>query len=165
LEYCVPVFAILILAAFPVGIILGFAAIKAGQRKRFQSEIARNKAHELSRGAWFAIRYASERKYKRWLKFFPWETSGIIHADDSRLTLYLDKLNGQRNVELSFDPRSIRIGWAGSEVLRNGVTSWLIIETGYERHYITSETGTFVFNSSSTTHKMYEELTKLLNYN
>lgn len=151
------------MTALPVGIILGFAAIKAGQRKRFQSGIIKNKTHELSTGVWFCIRYASERKYKRWLKFFPWETSGIIHADANRLTLYLEKLNNQSDVSISLDSRAIRIGWAGTEVLRNGVASWLIIEAGYERHYITSETGMFVFNSASSTRRMYEELAKIAN--
>lgn len=158
-----PFLVILVLIALPVGIILLFAGIKAGQRRRFQSGIVKSRSSELSHGSWFRIRYASERKYKRWLKFFPWETSGIIHAEGNRLTLYLEKLNDQKNFTISLDSHAIRIGWAGTEAFRNGVTSWLIIEAGYERHYITSETGMFVFNSASSTRKMYEELARFVN--
>ncbi len=163
MEFCIPFFAILVLAALPVGIILLFAGIKAAQRRRFQSGIIKSRSSELSHGSWFPVRYASERKYKRWLKFFPWETSGIIHAYENRLTIYLEKLNGQKNFTISLDSNTIRIGWAGTEAFRNGVTSWLIIETGFERHYITSETGMFVFNSNSSTRKMYDELARFLN--
>lgn len=163
MEFCVPFLAILILIALPAGIILLFAGIKAGQRRRFQSGIVKSRSYELSHGSWFPVRYASERKYKRWLKFFPWEASGIIHADANHLTLHLEKLNGQRNATISLDSNAIRIGWAGTEALRNGVTSWLIIETGFERHYITSETGMFVFNSASSTRKMFDGLSRFVN--
>jgi len=135
-DVCLPFgVAILLIVAIVVAPIFIVAGVSAARRKRFQKEILRTKAHILKQGRWFPVRYASEKRFKRWLKFFPWQTSGIIFVGDREWIFFARRLEGQRNAELRFDPRAVTLKWVGTEDwFRNGLTSWFLIEADSGRH-------------------------------
>lgn len=151
---------ILLLALSPAIIVVLMAVIKASQRKKFHREVMQMRPDLFSRGKAIPVRYASERKFKRWLKLFPWETTGVLSIGERDVILLLQKLQGSENVELAFHYGEFWPSWAGPDVLKNGVTSWILLQTPYDKHYLSSETGAFVFGSSAGTHEIYDVLNR-----
>jgi len=80
-------------------------------------------------------------------------------------TVFSDNLQSTRTIKIFsasvstiFDISNSNITWIGKDWFRNGVLSWLEITHQNEKHYFSSETGTWVFGSEMTTHHIYDEL-------
>lgn len=145
-----------LLAASPI---ILYAQNKANERKNIQEEILKAKTSLLGQGHWFPVRYCSETRFRKWLKIFPWESTGILFVGDTQVIFFCSFLSW-RNLELKFNIEDSKVKWIGRKVWPNGVLSWLVIGLQGEKHYFTSETGALIFGSKVTTRKIYDEVSK-----
>ena len=72
-------------------------------------------------------------------------TSSVAIKAAEKIIFICNVLSGTEP-KLQFDKEDTSIDWVGM-VFKNGGCSWFLIETSKERHYFTSETGTFIFGS------------------
>ncbi|MBN2378940.1 hypothetical protein JXM67_03970 [candidate division WOR-3 bacterium] len=163
MEVCIPFLIVIggvIVAVAPIFIIAG---VSSARRKKFQRMIAETKQDILNRGQYYPVRYASSKKYHRFFKFFPWETAGVIFADETQIIFFAAKIKGERNVEHRFRRGDFRLEYLGTEnVFINGFITWFVIETYDDKYYFTSETGTTIFGSRSSTRNVYDGLLSVL---
>ena len=110
-----------------------------------------------SQGISFPVQYSSNKRFKKYLKLLPWEATGILQIRDTKI-IYFGELSNGKYIEFLFDISNSNITWIGKDWFRNGVLSWLEITHQNEKHYFSSETGTWVFGSEMTTHHIYDEL-------
>ena len=163
MEVCIPFLIILGAVIVLVSPIVLVASISSAKRKKFQRMIAETKSDLLSRGRHFPVRYASSRKYHRFFKFYPWETTGVIYADDKEIIFYAAKIQGERNVELHFRRGEVSMQYVGTEnFFTNGFTEWFFLKTYDEKHYFTSETGATIFKSGSSTREIFNGLHEVI---
>lgn len=154
----------LVVAGAIVAPILISAAVGAKRRRKFINEFSRQNQSLLSRGTWFPVRYASQRRFKSWFKFYPWEAGGILWTDGWQISFFTNKLprRFEGKTQLDFNAREARVVFYGEDLLRSGVLTWIEISTPREKHYFTSETGTFVFGTSASTQQIYQGLLEVL---
>ncbi len=142
---------------------LAFSSLSIGyaymtlERKRDQREAT--EASQQAREGWqsYPVRYCSEKRFRSWWKLLTWEATGILSLSDEGVTL-TTKTPGGATVERRFHPEEATIEWEGQNLLPNGVLSWFVIEQDGERVYFTSETGSTVFGSESSTREIYDRL-------
>ncbi|MGD2248509.1 MAG: hypothetical protein PVF58_08880 [Candidatus Methanofastidiosia archaeon] len=134
---------------------------RAKEREKTRENIIETKADYLSQGRWFPVRYCSENRFKKILKLFPWEATGILVIKDTEIKFFCNVLAWE-NLELTFDSERGKTAWIGKNIWPNGVTSWFFIDSDDKKHYFTSETGAFIFGSENTTRRIYDEVKKVI---
>ncbi|MBD3285433.1 hypothetical protein GF359_03330 [candidate division WOR-3 bacterium] len=159
MEVCIPfliiIGAVIVLIA-PIFIVAG---VSSARRKKFRQMIIETKQDILRRGKYFPVRYASSKKYHSFFKFFPWETSGVIYADEREIIFFAAKIKGEQNVELHFRRGDFTVEYVGTEnFFTNGFVTWFCIKTYEDKHYFTSETGATIFGSGTSTRDIYNGL-------
>ncbi len=79
-----------------------------------------------------------------------------MYVSKDKMTFFTE-IFSNRNIEFDFNLQNSKVNWIGRTAL-NGATSWFVINFQGEKHYFSSETGTFVFGSKSTTKQIYDEI-------
>lgn len=135
--------------------ILIIAFLQSKKRKRLQSELtARAMSNpEGAQQPLYAVKYASEKRFKAWIKLFPWEASGVLQfAGDT--VVFRGATNSGRPLEIAFAPENSAARWIGRTFI-NGATAWFMLERASgEKHYFTAETGTTVFGSKGNSQEI-----------
>ena len=147
----------IIIGLSPTIVILMYAQSKAKQREAVRNKILVTKPISSSQGISFPVRYSSENRFRKFLKFAPWEATGILQIRDTKI-IYFGEFSNGKYIEFEFNIVNSNITWIGKNWFRNGALSWLEISHQNEKHYFSSETGTWVFGSEMTTHHIYDAL-------
>ena len=63
---------------------------------------------------------------------------------------------------LAFDRSTSQVSSVGRRFWPNGALSWISITKSGQKHYFSSETGTWVFGSKRTTEELYEKINEHL---
>lgn len=107
---------------------------------------------------YFYVRCSTQSRFKRKIKFYPWEYSGVLYIEDidSLSFYYLDDSNNIK--EEKFEISDCKIEWVGRDILINGLISWFLIEKDSKLYYFTSETGALINYSKSRTKKIYNSI-------
>ncbi len=153
------IIVIQLLAASPGIAIIVFAVVKARRRKRLFTELRAEHAESGRDAVLLNARYASERRFRRLLKIFPWEMAGILVVRERGIEAHLATENRKQRLSMSFHPSTHTIEWKNADYFRNGFISWLVV-TGPngERHYFTSETGATIFRSKRRNVDLIEQI-------
>lgn len=124
-------------------------------RRRKQQIIRLQQQHAatLQHGHWFPIRYANMKRYRRWLKFFPWEHNGILHIADDIIYVYLDD-----DSVIAMHVNQTQAHWIGQNHWPNGALSWFCLKNADKEHYLTSETGLTIIRSRQSTLAIFNQL-------
>jgi len=152
------VFALVLLAVIlvPFVIFIGYAFYQKSKRTRTREKILREHQQTIGANPWFPIRYASESRFKAFLKIFPWECGGVLVAFPGSVLVF-GELSGQP-LALQFAPGNSTIQWLGKAPWPNGAVSWFYFATAGDKYYISSETGISIFGSHKSTRAIYEEV-------
>jgi len=134
---------------------------KAMKRKSIQEEILKTNSNLLSQGRWFPVKYCSEARFHKWLKFSYWDATGILFIGNNQI-IFLYSISSQKNLKQEFDPKTSTVEWIGGKALTNMGFSWLTIDFQGKKHYFTSDTET-IFGSKTKTQEIYDELSRILN--
>jgi len=129
---------------------------QTSKRKQIRSRAQNAYAHMIGASRSVPVRYASEPRFRTWLKIFPWEGTGLLVPSSGFITFVGEKLNGTP-LNFQFGPANSTLVWLGKCPWPNGAVSWFCFDVAGEKHYFTSETGAFVFGSSGSTKAAYEE--------
>ncbi len=153
------VFALFLLAVIliPFLVFIGYAFYQKSKRRRTREKFLREHQQTIGAHPWFPIRYASEWRFKAFLKIFPWESGGILVAFPGSVLVFSETLSGQL-LTLQFAPGNSTVHWLGKAPWPNGAVSWFYFATAGEKHYISSETGISIFGSHKSTRAIYEEV-------
>jgi len=142
---------VVIILFSPVIIILTAARKLAKQRMVDSMKIAETYGHIIGQGKSFPIRYASEPRFVKIAKIFPWEEHGLLIVQDDRLIFH--PLN---NSPMEFPYTRITVTWIGTKYWPNGIIAWFAICYGNTKHYFTSDTGMWTTESYDTTKAIYD---------
>lgn len=129
---------VLIIAFFAFIIIslialLTLLIVDAGKRKKAHRELA--KIAKISSEDIYPFNCAFHDRFKKALKIFPWELTGIMLPSEKSLRyLYFDKENKSR--EIVFEFKNISLKWIGSTFI-NGSTKWFCITMDGVNYYFT----------------------------
>ncbi len=140
----------------PLFSIFGYMIFNYFRRRSIQKSMltANNALATTSRHHF--VRYSSEKKFKSFIKFFPWNGAGVLFCQKGR-TIFIGKTISGKPLQMEFNPTNSRPNWQGMDILKNGVVTWMDFDTANGKHYFTSETGFFVFGSESSTRKIAED--------
>jgi hypothetical protein len=131
------------------------------KRKQIRERILAGNQEFPGNYPWFPVRYASESRFKSWIKIFPWEGAGILVMTPVSIQFLGENFSGA-NLNIVFRPADSRINWLGKCPWPNGVVSWFEFVRPQERHFFSSETGPFVFGSNNSTKEIFEHGTRVL---
>jgi hypothetical protein len=150
------IFLLALLAVVFVPLILFLAYTYFLKRKRDSTREAILREHQQLIGShpWFPVRYASEPRFKSFLKIFPWEGAGILVILPGSVLFFGETSSGQ--VSLQFAPANSTINWLGKAPWPNGAVSWFYFETTPGKQYFSSETGVLIFGSHKSTKAIYD---------
>ena len=153
------IMAILLIALvyLPLLLIIYYAKNQARERKRIQNELIQDNRDILNTGRWFPVKYASQKRFNKLLKFFPWEATGILFIDHSRIIFFSSHLLW-KNLQFEIPVHDAKIRLIGKKVWPNGFLSWIAVNLPTGTHYFTSETGTFIMGSKKATENLYNTL-------
>jgi hypothetical protein len=96
-------------------------------------------------GSFFPVRYCTQKRYKSWLKLFPWEGVGFVGSNKNTIE-FRGFPNKGEPFTLTFAVDSIS-DFAKPNWFRNGMLSWLMLQNEKEQLYFSAETGPFIFGS------------------
>lgn len=104
------------------------------------------------------VRYASEKRFRKVWKIFPWEGIGILVKTPQGIVFYGQSVLDKTQWEIEFDKANDFI-FIGRVIWPNGLLAWLVAHASDETiHYFSSETGMFVFGSKSSTESILLKL-------
>jgi hypothetical protein len=129
---------------------------QTSKRKKIRERTQNAYGHMIGSNRALAIRYCSEPRFRSWLKIFPWDGTGLLVPSKGVVTFVGEKLNGTP-LNIQFAPGNSSVKWLGKCPWPNGAVSWFLFETQGEKHYFTSETGTFIFGSNKSTKAAFDE--------
>jgi hypothetical protein len=124
-------------------------------RKRILGEISVEHAALIANQKSQPARYASQARFDRWLKIFPWEGAGILIFEPGRVQ-FLGETFSHKPLVFQFTPKTARVEWLGKCPFPNGVGSWVRFDDPTTKHYFSAETGIFVFGSRNSTREIYD---------
>jgi hypothetical protein len=125
------------------------------KRKRIRERKLAANQQLVGNRRWFAVRYASEPRFKSWFKIFPWEGAGVLVLAPGSV-LFLGETNSGVAVNIQFAPANSTLNWIGKTPFPNGAVSWFEFTTANGKQYFSSETGAFVFGSHRGTREIFE---------
>ena len=102
----------------------------------------------------FRVKYCSADRFNSWMKFFPWESYGLLSIGENFIEYR--SVSGKayrlrsRKGELSKE-------WVGSTML-NGSSAWFKLLSQDTSHYFTADTGVTVLGTEDETRKIYSHL-------
>lgn len=121
------------------------------RRRKFQALRERFQFSEC-----FPVKYCTEKRYKQWLKIFPWEGIGMLEVGTLGHVLHLYPNHGE--------PRSVAVAATAvhehgrPQWFRNGLLAWLRLETDAGFICIAADTGLFVLGSARRNQAMYSRI-------
>lgn len=145
----------LVFSIAALGVVLINALVNYLLRKAVYKRLAA--ALKGSEQLYYPIRYASERRFNKFWKIFPWERAGLLVMKEPGTTLFRYIEPAGEVGEMVLTSAKDEVEWAGT-VLKNGFTHWFSIREGGTTHYFSSETGVFIVNSESTTREIYNRI-------
>ena len=153
------------LTLFVIGV-LGIAMIlvarNAARRRSKDIEQLRVKVTEAEGITWSTpVRYASARWFRSFWKSLPWEGHGLLCVRQSDL-LFFGYSKARCEITLRVPRDEVCLQWIGRKLWPNFFISWFKLSANEQTHYLTSDTGTFVFGSKRTTDEILQKLSKML---
>jgi hypothetical protein len=136
-----------------------YVFFQTSKRKKIRQRVLATQTEFVGTHRWLPVRYASEPRFRSWLKIFPWEGAGIVVLMPGSVT-FLGETNSGASVQLQFAPGNATVNWIGKSPFPNGAVSWLDFTTASGKHYFSSETGAFVFGSDNSTRELFMEASK-----
>ena len=116
----------------------------------------RSRYGQLASSGGTALRYCSDRRFKRWWKFFPWEGIGFLRVYADGLVFEGHPNSGEAfKVVSSIEQLEFygRRNW-----FRNGLLPWLRFKGGSQDYYLCVETGPLIFGAGSKTQRLLDSL-------
>ena len=149
---------ILLLAAVlvPLGLFFGYAFYLKWKRDQTRTAILRDQAQLIGNNPWFPVRYASELRFRSFLKIFPWEGAGVIVVMPGSALFLGQAFSGA--VQLQFAPGNSTVNWLGKAPFPNGAVSWFYFDRPVGKEYFSSETGVLIFGSNKSTKAIFEQV-------
>lgn len=148
-----------------IGLIAGlspsfFIILFAWKNSQKRDKALQHKLKRYSDKKAFPIRYASQSRFRKFWKFFPWESSGVLIIEDGCIKCDLSPQVAGSTSSLEFKIDNISINWFGNKSwVKNSLASWFIVKDKSDhKHYFTSETGTFIFGSHKSTKEILKEI-------
>lgn len=150
---------VLIVATATPLLVIAYGLAARQQRRKCYDNILARLPRAAETAVRFPVRYASQQRFARWLKFFPWEDCGILEVDDG-VVRYFSGMVDAGDTPLLFLPPGTELEWRGEDWFYgvNGGLSWVSVTQDDRKHYFTSETGTTILSSKSTTRELCEKL-------
>lgn len=156
--FCLVLPCMMLCALAPIAAILGYA-IWQSRRRRADQENLQNRLGSLAPDEQiFAVKYASQARFKQILKIFPWNEWGVFRLGPAGGIFY--RLgpagdNSDRPVqELPFPAATTSVQPVKRDFLRNSALSWVVLENEGSTHYFTVETGATIFGSRQKAEQM-----------
>jgi len=146
----------LVILLIPFFLFFLYVFFQNSKRKRIRERTATAYGHVIGGARAVPVRYASEPRFRSWLKVFPWEGTGLLVPAHGVVTFVGEQLNGAP-LNLQFSDNKSQLKWLGKCPWPNGAVSWFAVETQGQKHYFTSETGPFVFGSNNSTRAAFDE--------
>jgi len=150
------ILALVAIVVLPFLVIWIYILYQNSKRKKIVQGILAGRADLVGDKRWFPARYASQQKFDSLLKLFPWNGAGVIIVAPGSVLFLGETLSGTP-ITLQFAPGNSRINWLGKCPWPNGLISWFRFDTADQKHYLSSETGIFIFGSHQTTKAIYDE--------
>lgn len=146
----IPVYVLLIVALF----LAGKRAFQDRERIRAQLSISLSASGPK---AIFPVKFASQRRYWKLFKTYPWDGIGILIPQPDGFRVVVQTLTGQL---LSFDILPHTVSWAGrKQWFINGCTSWLCITDPESPFYLSDDHSPFLYGNHRLTKDLYAILT------
>ncbi len=158
-ENIIAIIVVLLIIAAALTPVIGiwvYVFYQNSKRKKIRRRILATRADMIADNRWFPARYASQRKFESFLKFFPFDGAGVVVVFPGSV-LFLGEMFSGAPITLQFAPSNSRLGWLGKCPWPNGMVSWLQFTTADQKHYFSSETGVMIFGSHETTKAIYDE--------
>lgn len=146
---------LLALFLLPFLIFFVYVFFQNSKRKRIRENVQTTQQQLIAGGQSVAVRYASEPRFKAFLKIFPWEGAGLLATQSGNVIFLGEMLNGTP-LNIRFPQGQATLRWLGKCPWPNGAVSWFEFDLGGEKHFFTSETGAFVFGSNKSTKAAYD---------
>jgi len=113
------------------------------------------------RAEFFRVRYSSKRTFRRRLKFFPWDASGVLVIEGGGVVFHTQWAR-DRDIELPIrGQRTARAKFIRNGGLWNSGLSFVEIRDSGQFHYLTAETGFFRWRNSARTLELANRLQRL----
>jgi hypothetical protein len=141
----------------PILTLFGYMFFNYFRRKSIQKSLLADNNSLATTSRHHFVRYSSEKKFKSFIKFFPWNGAGVLFCQQGR-TIFIGKTISGKPLQMEFNPTNSRPNWQGIDFLKNGVLTWMDFDTATGKHYFTSETGFFVFGSENSTRKIAQDV-------
>ncbi len=110
----------------------------------------------------YPIKISTEAKYKKWIKFWPWNGYGFIGLAENKLSLYvIFKKQKGRIIKIKLDSSYIV---ERQSLMKNGAFTWIEINTDIGIIYIAADVGPFIFGIDSCNRYIKRFLIKYSNY-
>ncbi|GAB4187294.1 MAG: hypothetical protein Tsb002_12490 [Wenzhouxiangellaceae bacterium] len=146
-----------IIALLGVLLVVWLAWHRHRQRRDLQQALVERYTRRLPQAQVYAVRAAGEQRFRRWLKFFPWNAVGVMVIDGDELLLELVDAGG-RSRRQRWPRADLKHRWLGRQLWPNGALVWFRLQTAGQVYYLTSETGLSVIDSERSTKQIYSAL-------
>lgn len=146
---------LLALFLLPFLIFFIYVFLQNSKRKRIREKVQTFQQPLIAGRQSLPVRYASEPRFKAFLKIFPWEGAGVLAAQSGDVIFLGEMLNGTP-LNIQFPQGRATVRWLGKCPWPNGAVSWFEFDLAGEKHFFTSETGAFVFGSNNSTKAAYD---------
>ena len=146
--------------AIAISILLIFAVFLAfkhdfQERERIRAKISVALSVSAPQ-AIFPVRFASQRRYWKLFKAYPWDGIGILIAQPHGFRVVVQTLAGQF---ISFDILPHTVSWAGRKRwFFNGCTSWLRVTDPESPFYLSDDHSPFLYGNQRLTKELFEIL-------
>lgn len=131
-----------------------YAFTQSRKRQQVQKELLAAAPQVSDSVRTFAVKYAGERKFKSFLKVFPWEASGVLRLAENEISFQGARTNSQP-ITIAFALPQTRASYIGIKLI-NGATAWFMLEENGSKHYFTAETGVTVFGTQKGSKEILE---------
>jgi hypothetical protein len=114
-------------------------------------------SHVVS-GNGYRLRFCSEARFKKWLKFFPWQGVAVMDLQDGVATV---KAYPDKGEPFVFSAPASEIYYVGyTQWLRNGLLPWILIRTLEGSYFLCVETGVTIFGAKEETRRIVDKITQ-----
>jgi hypothetical protein len=141
----------------PIFAFFGYMFFNYFRRKSIQKSIFTTNNSLVPNSRHHFVRYSSEKKFKSFIKIFPWNGAGVLFCQKGRV-IFIGKTISGNQLQMEFNVSNSRPNWQGVDFLKNGAVTWMDFDTANGKHYFTSETGFLVFGSADSTRKIAEDV-------
>lgn len=140
-------------------LIIGLFYLKGVVRNKNmgQDDILARHAGQAKQGQWYRVHYASEKRFRRWQKLFPWQATGIMFVNDQGISFCYQAKDKTESI-IRFTPGQFELHWVGIRYLPNGAMPWFCLTVNNTKHYFTADSGMTIINARRLTTDVYQQI-------